>query len=71
LENTLSLTDIYGSYISLDCVFQDDNMNQLFDSMDAEDREIFNCDVSRIDWPSYVKEVHIPGLQRHVLKTGV
>ncbi len=71
LENTLALTDIYGSYISLDCVFQNDNMNRLFDSLDAEDKEIFNCDVSRIDWPSYVKEVHIPGLQRHVLKTGV
>ncbi len=71
LENTLSLTDIYGSYISLDCVFQNDNMNRLFDGMDAEDKEIFNCDVSRIDWPVYVKDIHIPGLQRHVLKTGV
>ena len=71
LENTLSLTNIYGSYISLDCVFQNDNMNRLFDGMDAEDKEIFNCDVSRIDWPVYVKDIHIPGLQRHVLKTGV
>jgi hypothetical protein len=71
LENTLALTDIYGSYISLDCVFQNDNMNRLFDSLDAEDKEIFNCDVSRIDWPVYVKDIHIPGLQRHVLKTGV
>ena len=71
LENSLSLTDIYTSYILLDCVFQNDNMNRLFDSMDAEDREIFNCDVSRINWPVYVKDIHIPGLQRHVLKTGV
>ena len=71
LENSLSLTDIYTSYILLDCVFQNDNMNRLFDSMDAEDREIFNCDVSRINWPVYVKDIHIPGLQRHVLKTSV
>ena len=71
LENALSLTDIYTSYILLDCVFQNDNMNRLFDGMDAEDREMFNCDVSRIDWPSYIKDIHIPGLQRHVLKTGV
>ncbi|MBT3602708.1 MAG: hypothetical protein HN521_06530, partial [Candidatus Latescibacteria bacterium] len=33
-----------------------------------EDREIFNCDVSRIDWPTYIQDIHIPGLKRHVLK---
>ena len=71
LENTLSLADIYTSYMFLDCVFQNENMTRLFDDMDAEDREIFNCDVSRIDWRAYVKDIHIPGLQRHVLKTDV
>lgn len=70
LENTLSLADIYTSYMSLDCVFQNENMTRLFNDMDAEDQEIFNCDVSRIDWPRYLKEIHIPGLQRHVLKTA-
>ncbi len=71
LENTLSLTNIYASYISLDCVFQNDHINRLFDGMDAEDKAIFNCDVSRINWPAYIKEIHVPGLQRHVLKTDV
>ena len=70
LENALSLTDIYTSYLQMDCVFESDNMLRLFESMDAEDREIFNCDVSRIDWPTYVKDIHVPGLKRHVLKTG-
>jgi hypothetical protein len=70
LENALSLTDIYTSYIQMDCMFKNDNMHQLHEGMDAEDREIFNCDVSRIDWPTYVQDIHIPGLKRHVLKTG-
>ena len=71
LENTLSLADIYTSYTFLDCVFQNDNTTRLFNGMDAEDKQIFNCDVTRINWPTYLKEIHIPGLQRHVLKTDV
>lgn len=70
LENALSLTDIYTSYIQMDCEFKNDNMRRLFEGMDAEDQEMFNCDVSRIDWPTYVQDIHIPGLKRHVLKTG-
>ena len=70
LENTLSLTDIYTSYIYLECVFKNDNMHKLYEAMDAEDKEIFNCDVSRIDWQTYIQDIHVPGLQRYVLKTG-
>ena len=25
-------------------------------------------DVSRIDWPTYVKDIHVPGLRRYVVK---
>lgn len=70
LENARSLSDIYSAYVQLPCEFQTDHMQALFEGMDAEDREIFNCDVSRIDWPTYIQEIHVPGLKRHVLKSG-
>ncbi len=70
LENAMSLSDIYTSYVQLDCEFQIDHMQQLHQAMNEEDRKIFNCDVSRINWPEYIQHIHIPGLKRHVLKAG-
>jgi nucleoside-diphosphate-sugar epimerase len=70
LENARSLSDIYSAYVQLPCEFQTHHMQSLFEGMDAEDREIFNCDVSRIDWPTYIQDIHVPGLKRHVLKSG-
>lgn len=70
LDNAMSLSDIYTSYVQLDCEFQIDHMRQLYDAMDEEDRHIFNCDVSRINWEEYIQQIHIPGLKRHVLKAG-
>jgi nucleoside-diphosphate-sugar epimerase len=68
LENARALTEIYSTYVQLPCEFQTDHMQKLFEGMDAEDREIFNCDVLRIDWATYIQDIHIPGLKRHVLK---
>jgi len=70
LENARELSQIYSTYVQLPCEFQTDHMRQLHDGMDAEDREIFNCDVSRIDWRTYIQDIHIPGLKRHVLKSA-
>ena len=69
LENALALSKIYGPYVHVDCQFQTGNMRKLHAAMDAEDQAIFNCDISRINWPEYIQNIHIPGLKRHVLKT--
>ncbi|MCZ6636181.1 MAG: SDR family oxidoreductase [bacterium] len=70
LDNALSLCEIYSPYTNLDCEFQMENIHKLQAEMDPQEREIFNCDVSRIHWPDYMQKIHIPGLKRHVLKTG-
>lgn len=70
LDNARALSQIYSTYVQLPCEFQTDHMQQLYAGMDAEDREIFNCDVSRIDWQTYIQDIHVPGLKRHVLKAG-
>ena len=31
---------------------------------------VFNVDVRSIDWKHYYQEIHLPGLRRHVLKSG-
>lgn len=70
LDNARSLSQIYSTYVQLACVFQTQHMQALYAGMDDEDREKFNCDVSRIDWPTYIQDIHVPGLKRHVLKAA-
>lgn len=43
-------------------------MQQLWESLDEEDKRDFPFDVTTIDWRHYLQEVHIPGLKRHILR---
>ncbi len=70
VERVVSLSEIYGPYITLNCLFETGNIQRVFDQLADDDKHRFNTDVSRIDWREYVQEIHIPGLRRHVLKYG-
>jgi long-chain acyl-CoA synthetase len=69
ITRMLYYATIYSPYTSMDCTFGTDRTQQLHESLDPEDQLLFNCDVSRIHWPEYIQDIHIPGLKRHVLKT--
>ena len=68
VENLLYLTELYGPYANLRCRFAIDNLRRLQDALPPQERESFNCDVTRIDWREYIQDIHIPGLKRHILK---
>lgn len=38
------------------------------DKMSGEEKREFRFDIGNIDWGDYVKNVHILGLRRHVMK---
>ncbi len=67
-ERVLSLVDIYSPYTNLHCTYGIDNTRALFSNLSPEDREALRFDVSQIDWRTYVQDIHLPGLKRHVLK---
>ncbi len=69
ISRMLYYAAIYSPYTSLECTFETDRTVELHESLDPEDRLLFNGDVSRIHWKTYFQEIHIPGLKRHVLKT--
>ena len=69
ISRMLYYAAIYSPYTSLECTFDTDRTVTLHESLDPEDRLLFNGDVSRIHWKKYFQEIHIPGLKRHVLKT--
>ena len=64
----LYYAEIYSPYTTLDCRFETRRTAQLHESLDPEDQAVFNCDVGRIRWEEYIQDIHIPGLQRYVLK---
>jgi nucleoside-diphosphate-sugar epimerase len=70
IERVLSLSQIYGPYTTLNCLFETGNIQHIYDELGDDDKDRFNTDVSRIDWREYIQEIHIPGLRRHVLKYG-
>jgi hypothetical protein len=68
IKRLLDLADLYEAYLSVDCVFDTTNTQRLLDGLHDEDRAALDFDVRRIEWRSYIQDVHIPGLQRHVLR---
>ena len=68
-DRIFALSEIYSSYTHLNCEFETENTRRLYEELNPEDQEIFNFDVTRIEWQDYIQNIHIPGLQRHVLKT--
>jgi nucleoside-diphosphate-sugar epimerase len=70
LERVLALSHIYETYTAVDCRFDTSNTRRVLESLTPEDRERFNFDVTTIDWRTYIQDIHIPGLKRHVLKEG-
>lgn len=68
LERLDYFLGIYAPYTHFKARFATDRLQQLWESMDDDDRRIFPFDVTTIDWRRYLQEVHIPGLKRHILR---
>ena len=70
LERVLYYTNLFSPYTFLDCRFETKSLLALFDSLPAIEQQHFNMDVRCIRWEQYYKEIHLPGLRKHVLKEG-
>lgn len=75
MKRLMYLADLYAGYTNAGYVFETGNIDRLLGELDGVDRALLDFDVRRIDWRTYIQDVHIPGLRRHVLKedagTGV
>lgn len=71
LQRVLYYIDIYSPYTHLDCCFQTGRTRALFESMPAVEQDRFSLDVTRIDWPRYIEDIHLPGMRRHVLRDEI
>ncbi|MFH1567560.1 MAG: AMP-binding protein [Gemmatimonadota bacterium] len=68
LGRVLYYTDIYYPYTHLECRFETRRTRALYESLPDDEQRVFNIDVRRLDWRQYLREIHVPGLRRHVLR---
>ena len=68
IEQLIYYVDIYGPYVNLDCKFETDHAHELLLSLESEEQEAFNFDVTRFHWRNYLQDIHIPGLKRNILR---
>ncbi len=59
---SLYYSRIYGAYANMASTFSTARTGDLYEDLTPEDREEFPFDISRLDWKTYLHEVHLPAL---------
>lgn len=68
LERIEYYVRIYGPYTSFPARFSTARCEALHASLTESDRAVFAFDPREIDWDAYLKDIHLPGLVRNVLR---
>ncbi|HLH29158.1 MAG TPA: SDR family oxidoreductase, partial [Acidimicrobiales bacterium] len=64
-ERALSYVELYGAYSETEARYRVDRLMELWDRLDATDRERFCFDPAVVDWDHYVRDVHLPSVVEH------
>lgn len=67
IDTTLSLATIFGFYTAPDYVFHNEKLLDLSRRMGELDSHLFPVDARRIDWPTYLRKIHLAGLNKYAL----
>jgi nucleoside-diphosphate-sugar epimerase len=68
LERLAHYSQLYGNYARLYCRFTTDNTRDLFRSLSSDEQSALFFDPTAIEWQKYIRDIHLPGVKRHVLK---
>jgi HAD superfamily hydrolase (TIGR01490 family) len=61
-DRALGYVELYGSYTETEAIFGLDRLIHLWGDMDDDEHQDFCFDPSVIDWPSYIRDVHMPSV---------
>jgi HAD superfamily phosphoserine phosphatase-like hydrolase len=64
-ERALSYVELYGAYAETEALFAVDRLLALWDRLPDPDQHEFAFDPAVIDWPTYVRGVHLPSVVEH------
>ena len=64
-DRALGYVELYGAYTETEALYRVDRLLELWDRMDADDREVVCFDPAAVDWESYVRDIHLPSIIEH------
>ncbi|HEX8804759.1 MAG TPA: HAD-IB family hydrolase, partial [Acidimicrobiales bacterium] len=64
-ERALGYVELYGAYAECEAIYGVDRLLARWDRLDEADRAAFCFDPRAIDWPHYVRDVHLPSVVEH------
>lgn len=67
IDTTRSLATIFGFYTAPDYIFHNDRLMALCERMGSLDQTLFPVDARQIDWATYLRKIHLAGLNRYAL----
>lgn len=60
VERALGYVTLYGAYVECEAIYGVDRLMELHDRLSEADRRDFALDPRIVDWPTYVRDVHLP-----------
>jgi len=61
-ESAIGYVELYGKYAECEAVYGVENLLARWDRLDEADREAFGFDPRVVEWPTYVRDVHLPSV---------
>jgi alcohol-forming fatty acyl-CoA reductase len=68
LDTAMKLSTVFSFYTQPEYVFHNNKLMELHDRLSEADRALFPIDATLIDWEEYIRNIHIPGLNKYALK---
>ena len=65
VDAAMGYVELYGAYAECEALYGVDHLLERSDRMEEEDQALFGCDPRVIEWPRYVKDVHLPSIVEH------
>jgi fatty acyl-CoA reductase len=65
VERALEYVQLYGLYTECEAIYQVDNLLAMWDGLDTADQATFAFDPRALDWPTYIREIHLPSIVQH------
>ncbi len=65
IDRAFQYVQLYGLYTECEAIYQVERLMAVNAGLDAADRAAFNIDPRSIDWPTYIRTVHLPSIVHH------
>jgi alcohol-forming fatty acyl-CoA reductase len=65
VERALEYVELYGLYTECEAIYQVDRLLDMWQRLGDADQAAFAFDPRALDWPTYIREIHLPSIVQH------